>query len=80
MEQKTPLRNSVLLVPDWPLAATSPLSFFYGMEELLHPRHPLDKYHQLQLDFLAALPEALRAERAPAVSVRQRQLPLPAAG
>lgn len=26
------------------------------MEELLHPRHPLDKYHQSQLEFLAALP------------------------
>lgn len=34
------------------------------MEELLHPRHPLDKYHQSQLYFLAALPEAQRAEHA----------------
>ena len=31
------------------------------MEELLRPRHPLDKYHQSQLEFLAALPEAQRA-------------------
>lgn len=34
------------------------------MEELLHPRHPLDKYHQSQLAFLAALPEAQRAYHA----------------
>jgi hypothetical protein len=34
------------------------------MEELLHPRYPLDKYHQAQLAFLAALPEAQRAEHA----------------
>ena len=34
------------------------------MEELLHPRHPLDKYHQSQLEFLAALPEAKRAYHA----------------
>jgi len=34
------------------------------MEELLHPRHPLDKYHQSQLEFLAALPEAQRAYHA----------------
>lgn len=34
------------------------------MEELLHPRHPLDKYHQAQLDFLATLPEAQRAYHA----------------
>jgi hypothetical protein len=34
------------------------------MEELLHPRHPLDKYHQSQLGFLAALPEAQRAYHA----------------
>lgn len=38
--------------------ATSP------MEDLLQPRHPLDKYHQSQLDFLAALPEAQRAYHA----------------
>lgn len=31
------------------------------MEELLNPQHPLDKYHQSQLEFLAALPEAQRA-------------------
>ncbi|UOR07718.1 hypothetical protein MUN82_22025 (plasmid) [Hymenobacter aerilatus] len=34
------------------------------MEELLRPRHPLDKYHQAQLDFLATLPEAQRAYHA----------------
>ncbi|MGI4872556.1 MAG: hypothetical protein ACRYFX_15440 [Janthinobacterium lividum] len=34
------------------------------MEELLHPRHPLAKYHQSQLDFLAALPEAQRVYQA----------------
>ncbi|TVT36803.1 hypothetical protein FNT36_25150 [Hymenobacter setariae] len=34
------------------------------MEELLIPRHPLDKSHQAQLAFLAALPEAQRAEHA----------------
>ena len=34
------------------------------MEELLRPRHPLDKYHQSQLEFLAALPEAQRAYHA----------------
>ena len=34
------------------------------MEELLHPRHPLDKYHQSQVEFLAALPEAQRAYHA----------------
>ena len=34
------------------------------MEKLLIPRHPLDKYHQSQLEFLAALPEAERAEHA----------------
>jgi hypothetical protein len=34
------------------------------MEKLLCPRHPLDKYHQSQLDFLAALPEAQRAYHA----------------
>ena len=34
------------------------------MEELLYPRHPLEKYHQSQLDFLAALPEAQRAYHA----------------
>lgn len=34
------------------------------MEELLHPRHPLDKYHQSQLEFLAALPEAQRVYHA----------------
>lgn len=34
------------------------------MEDLLHPRHPLDKYHQAQLDFLAALPPAQQAYHA----------------
>ena len=34
------------------------------MEDLLHPRHPLDKYHQSQLEFLAALPAAQRAYHA----------------
>ena len=34
------------------------------MEHLLQPRHPLDKYHQSQLEFLAALPEEQRAEHA----------------
>ena len=34
------------------------------MEELLNPRHPLDKYHQAQLAALAALPEAQRAAHA----------------
>ena len=34
------------------------------MEELLRPRHPLDKYHQSQLEFLAALPEAQRTYHA----------------
>ncbi|MDO7848502.1 hypothetical protein Q5H92_19200 [Hymenobacter sp. M29] len=34
------------------------------MDELLRPRHPLDKYHQSQLEFLAALPEEQRAEHA----------------
>ena len=32
------------------------------MENLLQPRHPLDKYHQSQLEFLAALPQEQRAE------------------
>ena len=34
------------------------------MEELLHPRHPLDNYHQAQLALLATLPEAQREEHA----------------
>nr|GEV52262.1 hypothetical protein [Tanacetum cinerariifolium] len=34
------------------------------MEDLLQPRHPLDKYHQSQLAALAALPEEQRAEHA----------------
>jgi hypothetical protein len=34
------------------------------MEELLNPRHLLEKYHQSQLDFLAALPEPQRAYHA----------------
>lgn len=35
------------------------------MEELLHPRHPLDKYHQWQLEFLRNLPtEEMRAYHA----------------
>lgn len=34
------------------------------MEELLHPRHPLDKHHQAQVEFLAALPESQRAYHA----------------
>jgi hypothetical protein len=38
--------------------------YFYRMEALLQPRHPLDKHHQSQLEFLAALPEAQRAHQA----------------
>jgi hypothetical protein len=34
------------------------------MQQLLQPRHPLDKHHQAQLDFLAALPEESRAYHA----------------
>lgn len=34
------------------------------MEDLLHPRHPLDKYHQAQLAFLAALPAQEQAQQA----------------
>lgn len=34
------------------------------MEELLQPRHPLDKYHQAQLQTLQQLPESQRAEMA----------------
>ena len=34
------------------------------MENLLQPRHPHDKYHQSQLEFLATLPEEQRAEHA----------------
>ena len=34
------------------------------MKELLNPRHPLDKYHQMQLERLATLPEEERAEHA----------------
>ncbi|RZJ56760.1 MAG: hypothetical protein EOO55_04640 [Hymenobacter sp.] len=34
------------------------------MEELLNPRHPLDKYHQSQLEFLRTLPEAMRGYHA----------------
>ncbi|MDQ2769315.1 MAG: hypothetical protein M3Y54_02295 [Bacteroidota bacterium] len=34
------------------------------MEELLHPRHPLDKYHQSQLALLATLPPEQRAYHA----------------
>lgn len=34
------------------------------MEELLNPRHPLDKHHQSQLEFLRNLPEAQRAYHA----------------
>ncbi|GAA3976368.1 hypothetical protein [Hymenobacter antarcticus] len=34
------------------------------MEKLLQPRHPLDKYHQSQLGFLAALPPEQRAYHA----------------
>jgi hypothetical protein len=34
------------------------------MEDLLQPRHPLDKAHQAQLAALAALPESKRAEHA----------------
>lgn len=30
------------------------------MEDLLHPRHPHDKYHQSQLEFLQALPAEQR--------------------
>lgn len=32
------------------------------MENLLQPRYPFDTFHQPQLGFLAALPEAQRAE------------------
>ena len=46
------------------LATLGRSSFFYGMEPLLQPRHPLEKYHRAQLDFLAALPEEARAEHA----------------
>ena len=53
-----------MLETDLPLATVRPWLFFYGMEELLHPRHPLDKYHQSQLAFLAALPEAQQAYHA----------------
>lgn len=34
------------------------------MEDLLHLRHPHDKHHQAQLDFLAALPQEQRAYHA----------------
>lgn len=34
------------------------------MEELLQPRHPLDKNHQAQLQSLQQLPESQRAEMA----------------
>lgn len=34
------------------------------MEELLQPRHPLDKHHQAQLLALQQLPESQRAEMA----------------
>ena len=34
------------------------------MEDLLRPRHPVEKYHQAQLDFLATLPETQRAYHA----------------
>jgi hypothetical protein len=34
------------------------------MEELLQPRHPLDKHHQAQLQALQQLPEGQRAEMA----------------
>ncbi|MBC6992171.1 hypothetical protein [Hymenobacter sp. BT491] len=34
------------------------------MEELLQPRHPLDKNHQAQLQALQQLPESQRAEMA----------------
>ncbi|RAK62427.1 hypothetical protein [Hymenobacter edaphi] len=34
------------------------------MEELLQPRHPLDKHHQAQLQALQQLPESQRAEMA----------------
>lgn len=34
------------------------------MEELLHPRHPLDQYHQSQLALLATLPPEQRAYHA----------------
>jgi len=34
------------------------------MEDLLHPRHPLDKHHQAQLDFLRVLPAEQRAYHA----------------
>jgi len=34
------------------------------MKDLLQPRHPHDKHHQTQLDFLAALPQKQRAYHA----------------
>ena len=34
------------------------------MEDLLQPRHPLDKYHQSQLEFLRALPAEQRSYHA----------------
>lgn len=34
------------------------------MEELLNPRHPLDKYHLSQLEFLRNLPEEMRGYHA----------------
>lgn len=34
------------------------------MEELLNPRHPFDKQHQSQLEFLRSLPDGLRADHA----------------
>lgn len=34
------------------------------MENLLQPRHQLDKYYQSQLEFLDALPEEQRIEHA----------------
>jgi hypothetical protein len=37
---------------------------YQGTENLLQPQHPLDRYHQSQLDFRAALPQEQRAEHA----------------
>jgi len=41
-------------------AVIGAVSHFYSMEDLLYPRHPHDKYHQSQLEFLRALPAEQR--------------------
>lgn len=51
------------------------------MEELLHPRHPLAKYYQSQLEFLRQLPDkATRAAHARLFRLGNARLPLPATG